>query len=286
MPAKYIEMALRRALVLLTLPAIAGCSLFQQPPTVGLSPSPAVVSPSASGPLLLGLWVLSPIGVKLRDQPSTTGTQVATIPQGTKLTATAKQATDPVWYKVTYSGSAGWIAGSLPGSTPRLDLVSIHPQLSFSSSGNDYYFLYPAAWSVADRGADVEVDAPELGTSTSASAAAPSPASSAATAAGASPDRLLLHAAAGIDKLGTIPTTPGSNLDSTQIEIGGFTVIEHIYQLNGGGFEADLKVGWATGKALMITFRTATQSNLATLHEILESFGFSSPASPAPNASP
>jgi hypothetical protein len=279
-------MALRRALLLLWLPAIAGCSFFQQPPAVSVSPSAAAVSPSASGPMALGLWVLSPIGVKLRDQPSTTGAQVATIPQGTKLTATAKQGTDPVWYKVTYGGSAGWIAGSLPGSTPRLDLVSIHPQLSFSSSGNDYYFLYPADWSVADRGVDVEVDAPAAGASPGTATPAPSPAASAAAPAGSSPDRLLLHAAAGIDQLGTIPTTPGSNLDSTQIEIGGFTVIEHIYQLNGGGFEADVKVGWATGKALLITFRTATQPGLSTFHEILESFGFSSPPSPAPHPSP
>jgi hypothetical protein len=233
--------------------------------------------------LLLGLWVLSPIGVKLRDQPSTSGTQVATIPQGAKLTATAKQGADPVWYKVSYNATPGWIAGSLPGSKPRLDLVSIHPQLSFSSSGNDYYFLYPATWSVADRGADVEVDAPELGAGPSAGA---SPTASASGQAGSSPDHLLLHQAAGIDKLGNIPSSPGSNLDTTQIEIGGFTVIEHVYQLNGGGFEADVKISWTSGKALLITFHAATQAGLDVFHEMLESFGFSAPASPAPSASP
>jgi hypothetical protein len=277
---------LRRTLPLLTLLTLGGCSFFQQPPTAAVvSPSPVLLSPSASGPLLLGLWVLSPIGVKLRDRPSTTATQVATIPQGTKLTATAKQGTDPVWYQVTYSGSSGWIAARVPASKPPLDLVSIHPQLSFSSSGNDYYFLYPATWSVADRGADVEVDAPTVGASPELSPASPA-AASAAPQAGAGTTRLLLHAAGSVDKLGNIPTAPGSNLDAVQIEVGGITAIEHTYQLSGGGFEADVKASWASGKALLITFRASTQAELATFREILESFGFSGPASPAPGSSP
>src|SRR5258708_7098134 len=245
---------MRRAFPLIPLLLIAGCSFGQTPPSAAVSPSAVAVSPSPSnGPLLLGLWVLSPIGVKLRDQPSTSGSQVATIPQGAKLTATAKQGADPVWYKVTYNATPGWIAASLPGSKPRLDLVSVHPQLSFSSSGNDYYFLYPATGAVADRGADVEVDAPALGASPNATV---TPTASASSQAGAAPDHLLLHLAAGIDKLGTTPTSPGSNLDSTQMEIGGFTVIEHVYQLNSGGFEADVKIRWTSGKALLITFPT------------------------------
>jgi hypothetical protein len=233
------------------------------------------------------LWVLSPIGIKLRDQPSTSGTQVATVPQGTKLTATGKQGSDPAWYKVTYNGTGGWIAATLPGSNPKLDLVSIHPQLSFSSSGNEYYFLYPATWSVADRGADVEVDSPGLGASPEPSSTATSPAvASPAPQSGAGPTRLLLHAAAGIDKLGTIPTSPGSNLDALAVEVGGITAIDHTYQLSGGGFEADVKVGYATGKALLITFRATAQPDLATFREILESFGFSGPPPPAPHPSP
>jgi hypothetical protein len=37
---------------------------------------------------------------------------------------------------------------------------------------------------------------------------------------------------------------------------------------------------------LLITFRASTQAELATFREILESFGFSGPASPAPGSSP
>src|SRR5258708_30380355 len=190
---------MRRAFLLVTLLAIAGCSLGQTPPSATTSPSATTVSPSpSSGPLLLGLWVLSPIGVKRRDQPSTSGNQVATIPQGAKLTATAKQGADPVWYQVTYNTTPGWIAGSLPGSKPRLDLVSFHPQLSFSSSGNDYYFLYPATWSVADRGADVEVDAPGLEASPAGVA---SPAASASRRPAPAPGHLLRPRAAALPHL-------------------------------------------------------------------------------------
>lgn len=279
MPAKYIDVALHWALSVGVLLALAGCSIGQQGNAPSNASSPKV-SPSPSAPLALNLWVLSPVGLKLRDQPATTGKELATVPQGTKLTATAKHAGVPAWYQVAYGGNAGWVAASLPGSSPPIDLVSIHPQLSFSSSANSYYFLYPADWTVSDRGNDVEADGP-----VPAGGATPAPlASNSAPQVGVTASRLLLHQAATTAELGNIPTTPGANLDATSVEVGGFTVIDHSYQLNGGGFEADVKVSWITGKALLITFRTAVQSDLATFHEILESFGFSVP--PSPGASP
>src|SRR5258708_12801036 len=135
---------MRRAFLLVTLLAIAGCSLGQTPPSATTSPSATTVSPSpSSGPLLLGLWVLSPIGVKLRDQPSTSGNQVATIPQGAKLTATAKQGADPVWYQVTYNTTPGWIAASLPASNPTPHLVTPPPHLSLSTPPHTYSSLSP-----------------------------------------------------------------------------------------------------------------------------------------------
>src|SRR3982074_1121225 len=98
MPANYIEVALRRTLPVVTVLAIAGCSIGQQASSPPPSPSAVLTAPQASGPLMLGLWVLSPVGLKLRDLPNTTGKELATIPQGTKLTATAKQGNDPPWY--------------------------------------------------------------------------------------------------------------------------------------------------------------------------------------------
>lgn len=279
MPANYIEVALRRTLPVVTVLAIAGCSIGQQASTPTPSSSAALISPQASGPLLLGLWVLSPVGLKLRDLPNTAGKELATIPQGTKLTATAKQGTDPPWYQVDYSGTKGWIASKLPKSNPPIDLVSIHPQLSFSSTGNGYYFLYPAAWIVTDKGLDVEVDAPLVG---AAVGTTPSPVINGTPPTGVGPTRLVLHQAADISQLGNIPTSPGSNLETLQVEVGGITSIQHTYQVSGG-FEADIKLKWASGKALLITFHAANQQELSTFTEILESFGFSSPPSPGPS---
>jgi len=279
MPANYIEVPLRRILPVLILLATAGCSIGQQSAAPTVSPSAATPSPSASGPFSLALWVLSPIGLKLRDQPSTTGKELATIPQGTKLTATEQKAGDPAWYQVTYNTTKGWIASKIPQSSPPIDLVSIHPLLSFSSTGNGYYFLYPGSWMVSDKGADVEVDGPAPGAD-----ASPAPGAAAATPLPGAPavPKLIIHQAADLTALPATPTTPGSNIDTTQVDIGGFTVLQRTYQVNGGGIEADIKVKWATGKALLITFRAPTQKDLDAFHEIVESFGFSIPPSPAP----
>jgi hypothetical protein len=282
MPANYIEVALRRTLPVVTVLAIAGCSIGQQASTPTPSPSAVLISPQASGPLLLGLWVLSPVGLKLRDLPNTAGKELATIPQGTKLTATAKEGSDPTWYQVDYSGTKGWIAGRLPKSSPPIDLVSVHPQLSFSSGGNGYYFLYPSTWVVTDKGLDVEVDAPSPGAAGETPAP---PVVNGSPPPGVGPTRLVLHQAADVAQLGNIPTSPGSNLEAVQVEVGGITTIEHTYQVSGG-VEADIKVKWAAGKALLITFHAPNQQDLSTFHEILESFGFSSPPSPGPGASP
>jgi Bacterial SH3 domain len=279
MPANYIEVALRRTLLMVTVLAIAGCSIGQQAGTPQPSSSAALISPQASGPLLLGIWVLSPVGLKLRDLPNTAGKELATIPQGAKLTATAKQGTDPPWYQVDYTGTKGWIAGRLPRSNPPIDLVSVHPQLSFSN-GNGYYLLYPASWMVTDKGLDVEVDAPVPGAA--GGTTPPPPVITGTPPAGVGPTRLVLHQAADVNQLGNIPTSAGSNLDTMQVEVGGITTIKHTYQVSGG-FEADIKLTWVAGKALLISFHAANQQELSTFNEILESFGFSIAPSPAPS---
>ena len=278
MPANYIEVPLRRLLPVLILLAVAGCSIGQQSSPPAVSPTVATPSPSASGPFSLALWVLSPIGLKLREQPTTSGKELATIPQGSKLTATDQKAGDPTWYQVTYNATKGWIASRIPQSSPPIDLVSVHPLLSFSSTGNGYYFLYPASWMVNDRGADVEVDGPAPGTLTDAT---PAPTASPVPGAAAVP-KLIIHQAADLNLLPATPTTPGANLDSSQVDVGGFTAIQRTYQVNGGGLEADIKVKWGAGKALLITFRAPSQKDLDTFHEMVESFGFSIPPSPAP----
>ena len=268
---------MRRLLPLLLLAlAVSACNPFQSSGGGGQATGGTTVSPSPSGPLPKALWVLSPVGLKLRDAANSSGRQVATIPQGTQVTPTAFQNTDAGWYQVNYQGTTGWIAAKDGRSTPPLDLVSTHPQLSYSNNAAGYYFLYPANWQVADKGNDVEIDEAQ-------------PAAAGQTNTGGSPQqgsaRMIVHLARSVDQLGNIPTTAGSNLSQADYEIGGVTSIRHTYQLTGGGLEGDVKVKYASDRAILITFRGAAQTDLDTWNEILESFGFSLSTSPSPSPS-
>ncbi|MDP9326203.1 MAG: SH3 domain-containing protein [Candidatus Dormibacteraeota bacterium] len=274
---------MRRLLALLPLAVLTtACFPFGQASSSTTTTAAPVTAGSASpssGPLLRALWVLSPVGLKLRDAPSSTGKQISTVPQGTQVTAKEFQSADPGWYKVDYQGQTGWIAAKDAKSTPPQDLVTTHPQLSFANNAAGYYFLYPANWQTNSNGNDVEV-----------SGAAPSPAAvpSGSPSSGASPSsgnaRLTIHLAASVDQLGNIPTSPGSSVSQDSYEIGGITAVKHVYQLNGGaGYEGDAKVKYASDKAILITFKAASQSDLDTWNEILESFGFSVQAGPSPS---
>lgn len=264
---------------LLAVAAIAflmvACIPFQQTSS-NSSQSSSPTSPSPSGPLMRALWVLSPLGIRLRDQPSFNGKALATIPQGTQVTATGFNSGDVGWYQVTFQGQGGWIASKDNTSTPPQDLVTTHPRLSYSNPAAGYYFLYPASWQVSDRGVDVEVD--EAGATPG-----PTPAAGAIQAGQA---KMTVHQGPSIDKLAGIPTTPGSNLDQSDYEIGGITAVKHTYQLTGGGYEGDIKVLYSQDRALLVTFRGAAQSDLDAWVEMVESFGFSVPPPGAPKASP
>ncbi len=256
--------------------AVSACSPFQQSSGSSGQSGTATTSTSPTGPLLGPLWVLSPVGLKLRDAPNSSGKQLATVPQGTQVTATAFQNTDAGWYQVNYQGTTGWIAVKDSRSTPPQDLVSSHPQLSYANNVAGYYFLYPASWQVSEKGNDVEVDQAQ-------------PSAAGQTNTGGSPQqgsaRMIVHLGPSIDQLGNIPTTAGSNLTQDDYEIGGITSIKHVFQLTGGGLEGDAQVKYASDHSILITFRGAAQADLDTWNEILESFGFSL-SSTAPSPSP
>jgi hypothetical protein len=240
--------------------------------------------------VLRALWILSPVGLKLRDAPSSSGKQLTTVPQGTQVTATEFREGEGGWYMVDYNGTKGWIAARDANSTPPQDLVTTHPQLSFASTSAGYYFLYPATWQVQDRGVDVEVfQLP--GASPAPSGASPRPSASASAAAGAPQPglaRMAIRLEHDVNILPSIPTTAGSSKSQDQYELGGLTTVKHIYTLEGGGFEGDIKLAYSTGKAILITFRCASEDDLAAWNETLESWGFSVPppgaASPSPSA--
>jgi hypothetical protein len=265
----------------LILPAITllltACNPFQASSGTSSPSSGGSASASASsGPVTRALWILSPVGLRLRDQPSSTGNPVATIPQGTQVTATEFQDKDGGWYRVEYQGTKGWISAKDRSAHPPQDLVTTHPQLSYSNPAAGYYFLYPANWQVSDQGVNVEVR--------QAQNASPNPQGNPQPGAA----RMIVHQAQDVGQLGNVPTTAGGNLGDSDIEVGGITALRRTFQLTGGGLEGDVKVKYATDRAILITFRGAAQPDLDTWTEILESFGFSVPprgaaASPSPS---
>jgi len=229
-----------------------------------------------------GVWVLSPNGINLRDQPSIAGAVKGKIPQGEHLTATDYRSSSPGWYFVEYQGVKGWVAKAVPESNPPVPLVTTHPQLLYGSPAAGYQFLYPASWQAIDRGADVEVDSPASVAGASPVTTQASPASS-NTPLGAA--RLVVHEAKDIQSLGTIPTRPGSLLDQTQIEVYGITTIKRTFQLTGGGYEIDVKLQIPPerpDRAVLINFLAVTQQDLVISDEILYSFYVTLRASPSP----
>jgi hypothetical protein len=279
---------MRRLLALAVISlAATSCIPFQQSSSGGGGQSGGGASAGATptGPILRALWVLSPVGLKLRDAPNSSGKQIGTLPQGTQVTATTYQSNDVGWYQVNYQGQNGWIAAKDNKSTPPQDLVSTHPQLSYSNPGAGYYLLYPANWQISDKGSDVEVDQSQASPSSGQTPTSSQTATSGLPQPGSA--RMIVHQTNSLDQLGNVPTTAGSNLSQNDWEIGGLTAIKRTFQLSGGGYEGDLKVQYAKDRAILITFRGAAQSDLDTWSEILESFGFSVPPPGAqPSASP
>jgi hypothetical protein len=261
---------------------LAACSGTSSSTTYS-GPSTPPTSPSASASLLRAIWVLSPVGLSLRGNSSLTAQLVAHVPQGTQLTATEFRPGSPGWYHVTYNGTAGWVADRDTHSVPIQTLVTARAQLAYANPAAGYYFLYPAAWGVSERGADVELDSPLP------NGQSPQPqASGAAPLQGITPTRLIVHVAADVNSLGQVPTSPGSNIDTLDFEVGGITSVKRTFTLGGGGYEGDVKVGFAPGHAVLITLRSGTQQDLDIFTEVLSSFGFSIRAggTPRPGSSP
>ncbi|MHB8509409.1 MAG: SH3 domain-containing protein [Candidatus Dormibacteria bacterium] len=274
---------MKRSAVLLSL-LLSGCAVPGLGKSTATPPAASPVatvspSPTAQGPL--AIWVLSPLGLNLRAEPTPQGKILASVPQGTQLTSVQFAPGDPGWYQVTYQGTQGWVAGK--------GFTSTHPQLSYASAAAGYYFLYPAEWQAIDRGADAEIDSPTMARSTSPQPQGSTTASNQPPAAALPLGPLLLvHEAASTEVLENTPLTQGSLLTSAQREVYGITTLQRSYSLNGGGFESDVRVQMDATHAVLITFRSPLQNDLATTFaDALDSFGVSLVApAPSPSTSP
>ncbi|MGI8609074.1 MAG: SH3 domain-containing protein [Candidatus Dormibacteria bacterium] len=250
--------------------------------TTFTGPAAPTAAPSASAGFIRAIWVLSPVGLSLRDNADSAAKPLTTVPQGTQLTATEFRAGTPGWYHVSYNGVTGWVADKDIHSSPPQALVTARAQLAYSNPGAGYYFLYPSTWSVNERGSDVGLDAPPPDGS-----GTPQPqVSGQAPLAGVTPDKLVIHVAPAIDQLGPEPTTSGAGLDTADFEVGGVTAVKRTFSLSGGGYEGDVKVRYTPDHAVLITMRTAVVKNLEIFTEVLESFGFSLKAAASPSPSP
>ncbi|GAC1578484.1 MAG: hypothetical protein NVS3B24_10940 [Candidatus Dormibacteria bacterium] len=248
-------------------------------------PSAPAASPSPSGALIRAIWILSPVGLSLRENPDGTGKGLVTIPQGTQVTASEFRPGSPGWYRVSYNGVQGWLADKDVHSTPPQALVTARPQLAYSNPSAAYYFLYPASWLVGEKGNDVELQGPAPAGATSGSASPTATPSSAPLQAGVTPPRITVRFAPTLDQLGAVPTSSGANLDSTDFEVGGFTGIKRTFSLANGGYEGDIKIKYAADHAVLVTIRSPSQQDFEIFVEVLESFGFSYRASPSPSPS-
>jgi len=268
------------------LPAIAALALVACSGAGNTATYAGPLAPNASaspGARAAGaVWVLSPVGLSLRDNPDPTAKVLATVPQGTQLTASEFRSGSPGWYHVNYNAISGWVAATDLHSSPPQALVTTRAQLAYSNPTAGYYLLYPSTWSVSEQGNDVTLDAPPP-----AGAETPQPQASAqAPIAGVTPDRLSVHLAATVDQLGPEPTTAGANLERTDFEVGGVTSVKRTFSLAGGGYEGDVKVKYAPDHAVLVTMRTGTLKDLDIFTEVIESFGFSLRAAASPGASP
>lgn len=258
--------------------ALTACDPFAQgaPST---TPTAAGVSPSPTESVLRGLWVLSPVGLQLRESPSSTATSLTTIPQGTQLTATAEKSG---WFQVAYNNQKGWIAAKDSRSVPPQDLVTTRPKLSYANPDGGYYFLYPANWFVTEHGKEVDIIGPVPG---GVQGQIPSPLPSGAPfRSGQSSSTIRIRFAADATKLPSLPTIQGALMDTIDFEVGGVTTQRRRYTLGTGGFEADARVKFAADHAVLINFLASAQEELQLFDEVLESIGFS--VSPAVTPSP
>lgn len=94
------------------------------------------------------LWVSSDKGLYLREEPSTKGTILKLIPNGTQLESSE---TKDDWYKVTYLEKTGWIKKEFtttqaPAEDPKKDWNN------YKNTKFGYSLRFPKEWVVQDYG--------------------------------------------------------------------------------------------------------------------------------------
>ena len=122
------------------------------------SATPAATSAGTGGPTQSSgiRTVIAPLGLNLRDQPSTSGNVIGSLAEGTVLTVVGNTAANGGWYQVKGETRTGWITADPRYSTAR-------HLTSYGSSQHGFSTLYPDTWSFTDNGGATVLFAPQSG---------------------------------------------------------------------------------------------------------------------------
>lgn len=98
--------------------------------------------------------VLAPLGLNLRDQPSTGGAVLGSLGEGTVVTVIGHSDAGTGWYQVKGATTTGWMTADPRFSSPN------HFQ-AYESSQHGFSTLYPDSWNFSDSGAAAVVFTPQ-----------------------------------------------------------------------------------------------------------------------------
>lgn len=220
---------------------------------ISVIPAPSAGADAGTG----AVWVLTPLGLNVRSQPATSADRVTTLSQGTRLDVLTTQAV----------GTATWLqvknqSGTIQGWVLDDPLLVGHREMSLHLDSARWSILFPATWSY-QQGNPAAFNAPA------------SEGGDLLVQTGATPDGLL-----------KVPTVTGSELkQESPVEVYGVTTFITDYQLNGGGFEYEVRLRWSDHLAFLFLFQSGRQASpdSTLFRTMLASVIITAPpASPAP----
>lgn len=220
---------------------LAGCSFGERGSTPQAS-GPAVIvtvrSTASSTPPAASAWVLAPVGLNLRAEPSATSARLATIGRGVQLDVLGAQAG---WLRVRPHDRAteGWVVDDPT-------LVSRRAMTVYSASVEGWSILYPATWKVQ----------PGSPTTFSGDGAT-----------------LTVQFASDPKDLAGQPGSPGTAVrDEGPLEVYGITTFLTVYRLDAGGWEYDDRARISPSRVVQFRYRDpSSQADTTLFKQLLSS---------------
>lgn len=221
--------------LLLSLAACGGGSGSRPPASSSRQPSPALsAAATASSSAPKAVWVLTPLGLNVHSDASTSAPVVTVAAESAELDVSeTRTAGDQTWLHVkTSGGSEGWILNDPT-------LVTATPVYAHIDTTLGYRILFPQTWTVT----------------------AGNPTAIASPPADPEGATLTIQEAPDPSKLSQTPTSAGKELRTeSPIEVYGKTTFMTVYQLDKGGFEFAVKVQWAADRSYLFDYRQTARA--------------------------